>query len=194
VGAPNSSDGIVQIIVHAEDDAFLPMQSSFHIKASKFSSEGSYQESGLINEKAIIYRLADLKSLKMVPGKHETVKVEEEAVIVKAGEQQRETLIGKHAVGPHAAVVDLHIGEIVDNIAGLSSHDMFLLQINYFVKTLESAMANNFRKVTYIHGIGNGVLKNAVITKLKEYDGLQDKSASLAEFGHGAIDVLIHVR
>ncbi|RLD80331.1 MAG: hypothetical protein DRJ15_07330 [Bacteroidetes bacterium] len=191
-GLPGWTDGVIQILAHSEEHAYLPLQSAFHIKASKFSSEGSYQESGLINEKAIIYRLADLKSLKMVPGKHEVVKTEVEAVVVKAGEQQRETLIGKHAVGPHAAVVDLHIGEIVDNIAGLSSHDMFLLQINYFVKTLESAMANNFRKLTYIHGIGNGVLKNAVITKLKEYEGLQDKSASLAEFGHGAIDVLIH--
>jgi dsDNA-specific endonuclease/ATPase MutS2 len=53
-------------------------------------------------------------------------------------------------------------------------------------------MANNFKKVTFIHGIGNGVLKNAITQKLKEYENLQDKSASLAEYGHGAIDVLIH--
>ena len=103
-------------------------------------------------------------------------------------------LIGRHATGPHAAVVDLHIGEIVDNIAGMSSHDMFLRQINHFVKTLESGLANNFRKITYIHGIGNGVLKNAIIEKLKDYEGLEDRSASLADYGQGAIDVLLYYK
>lgn len=190
---PDWIDGMVQIIIHSEEEAFLPLQSNFHIKAGRFSSEGSYQDSGLVSEKAIIYRLAEQKSCRKVASKQEAAKIVEEPVVVKAKEHEKETLIGKHAVGPHAAVVDLHIGEIVDNIAGLSSHDMFLLQINYFVKTLESAMEHNFRKVTYIHGIGNGVLKNAIIEKLKEYEGLQNKSASLADFGHGAVDVLIHV-
>jgi len=193
-GLTGWTDGIIQILVHSEEEAYLPLHTNFHIKASKFSSEGSYQESGLMREKAIIFRLAEASGLRKVAGKHETVKIEEEPMLLEAREQHQETLIGKHAVGPHAAVVDLHIGEIVDNIAGLSSHDMFLLQINYFVKTLESAMAHNFRKVTYIHGIGNGILKNAILEKLKEYEGLQDKSASLADYGQGAIDVLIHVK
>ena len=191
-GLANWTDGIVQIMIHAEQEAFLPLQSTFHIKAGKFNSEGSYQESGLMNEKAIIYRLAEITSLRRVASKKKAVKHEEEAVEVKAGEHHKETLIGRHATGPHAAVVDLHIGEIVDNIAGLSSHDMFMLQINYFTKTLESAMQNNFRKVTYIHGIGNGVLKNAIIEKLKDYEGLENKSASLADFGQGALDVMIY--
>ena len=191
---PGWIDGIVQIMVHSEEEAFLPLHCNFHIKAGKFSSEGSYQESGLLNKKAIIYSLAEFKANRIIPGKLQAVKVEEEPVEVKASEHKKETLIGKHAFGPHTAVVDLHVGEIVDNIAGLSSHDMFQLQINFFTKTLESAMANNFRKVTYIHGVGNGVLKNAIIEKLKEYQGLENKSASLAEYGQGAIDVLLHYK
>ena len=193
-GLAGWTDGMVQILVHSEKDAYLPLQANFHLKASKFSSEGSYQDSGLISEKAIIFRLGETKNLKKIAGKQETNKWQDETIISEATEQQQETLIGKHKVGPHTAVVDLHIGEIVDNIAGLSSHDMFLLQTNYFVRTLESAMAHNVRKVTYIHGIGNGVLKNAILEKLKEYEGLEDKSASLADYGHGAIDVLIHIK
>jgi hypothetical protein len=191
---PGWTDGIVQILVHAEDDAFLPLQSSFHIKASKFSSEGSYQKSGLMKESAILYKLAEVRSGKKMPKKHEAAKMIEEPVEIKAIEHKKESLIGKHATGPHAAVVDLHIGEIVDNIAGLSSHDMFLLQIRYFTTTLESALKNNFRKVTYIHGVGNGVLKNAIIEKLKDYEGMENKSASLADYGQGAVDVLLHYR
>lgn len=191
---PEWTDGMIQIMVHAEDDAFQPLQCSFHFKASKFSSEGSYQKSGMIKESSILYKLAEVKSARRLPKKYEAAKIPDEPIIVKAVEHKKESLIGKHAIGPHAAVVDLHIGEIVDNIAGLSSHDMFLLQIGYFTSTLESAMKNNFRKVTYIHGVGNGVLKNAIIEKLKEYQGLENKSASLAEYGQGAVDVLLHYR
>lgn len=191
-GLAGWAKGIIQIIVHSEEAAFLPLQCTFHIKASKFSSEGSYQESGLMNERAIIYKLAEAKMARPIPGKDQLQKMEEEPTEVKAIEHKKETLIGKHAVGPHTAVVDLHIGELVNNIAGMNSHDMFLVQLNYFVRTLESALANNFRKVTYIHGIGNGVLKNALIQKLKEYEGLENKSASLAEYGQGAIDVILH--
>lgn len=191
-GLPGWTDGIIQILTHSEENAFLPMQCNFHIKASRFSSEGSYQDSGLLNEKAILYKLADLKELRMVPGKKQETGMIEEPVVVQAREHHKETLIGKHATGPHAAVVDLHIGEIVDNIAGLSSHDMFRMQIDYFHRSLKSAMENNFKKVTYIHGIGNGVLKNAILKELEEFEGLENKSASLAEYGQGAIDVLIH--
>lgn len=191
-GLPGWTDGLLQILTHSEENAFLPLQCNFHIKASRFSSEGSYQDSGLIREKAILYKLADLKNLRIVPGKKQETKVIEEPVIVEAKEHQKESLIGKHAVGPYAAVVDLHIGEIVNNIAGLSSHDMFRLQIDYFHRTLKSAMENNFKKVTYIHGIGNGVLKNAILKELEEFEGIENKSASLAEYGHGAVDVLIH--
>ncbi|MEN8226001.1 MAG: DUF2027 domain-containing protein [Bacteroidota bacterium] len=191
---PDWSDGVVQLLLHDEGEAFLPIQSSFHIKAVKFNSEGSYQPSGFMEERAIIYRLAEFKASRKLASKKKAVKLEEDPVEVKASEHKRETMIGRHATGPHVAVVDLHIGEIVDNIAGLSSHDMFLLQLNYFVKTLESAMEHNFRKVTYIHGVGNGVLKNAIIEKLKDYKGLENKSASLAEFGQGAVDVMIHVK
>lgn len=191
-GLPSWTDGVVQLLIHSEEMAYMPVHSSFHIKASRFSHEGSYQDSGLLREKAIIYRLADFKNCRKAGSRKDDHPMEEEVQEVKASEQQKETLIGKHAVGPHAAVVDLHIGEITDNIAGLSSHDMFGLQMNYFERTLESAIANNFRKVTFIHGIGNGVLKNAIAEKLKDYEQMEGRSASLAEYGQGAIDVLIH--
>jgi hypothetical protein len=189
---PDWADGMIQILLHSEEQAYLPVQSNFHIKAGKFVSEGSYQESGLIREKAILYRLAVLKSFKKLAGKKEAIKVEDEPIEVTASEHKRETFIGRHAVSPREAVVDLHIGEIVNNIAGLSSHDMFLTQINYFVKAMDSAIENKFRKVTFIHGIGNGVLKNAIVEKLKEYDGTEKRSASLASFGQGALDILIY--
>jgi dsDNA-specific endonuclease/ATPase MutS2 len=50
---------------------------------------------------------------------------------------------------------------------------------------------NEYEKVTFIHGVGNGVLKNAIIKALDEYEGTQNRMASMSKFGVGAIDVLI---
>ena len=104
---------------------------------------------------------------------------------------QKEVPIDKHRVGPGEATVDLHIGELVENIAGLSSHDMFKIQMDYFRKMLESAIAAEYTKVTFIHGVGNGVLKNAIIEELKKYKNTENRMASVAKFGVGAIDVVI---
>ena len=98
---------------------------------------------------------------------------------------KQEAPIDKHKVAPGEAIVDLHIGELVDNILGMSSHDMFKIQTDYFKKMLDSAIAADYSKVTFIHGVGNGVLKNA------NYKNTENRMASIAKFGVGAIDVII---
>ena len=105
--------------------------------------------------------------------------------------QKEKALIDKHKKNEGEAVVDLHIGELLDNIAGLSSHDMFKIQLDYFNKTLNSAIVNDYTKVTYIHGVGNGVLKNAIIKALENFEGVNNRMASMSKFGVGAIDVMI---
>jgi hypothetical protein len=44
---------------------------------------------------------------------------------------------------------------------------------------------------SFIHGIGDGVLKARMLEILKEYDNVQTKDASMHQFGYGAFDVLI---
>ena len=68
---------------------------------------------------------------------------------------------------------------------------MFKIQTEYFKKMLDSAIAAEYNKVTFIHGVGNGVLKNAIIEELKNYKNTENRMASIAKFGVGAIDVII---
>jgi dsDNA-specific endonuclease/ATPase MutS2 len=63
--------------------------------------------------------------------------------------------------------------------------------LRHFEKCLDSAISENYQKVTFIHGVGNGTLKDALVKKLKEYENTENHSASLAKFGVGAIDVTI---
>ena len=149
-------------------------------------------ESGVLGEKAVMIKLTSLLALKetetdlakmMNDGDKKTV-ASQKLVKEKAA-------IDKHQTAPGEAIVDLHIGELVDNILGMSSNDMFRTQMNYFKKMLESAITNEYDKVTFIHGVGNGVLKNAIIEELKHYDNTSNRMASIVKFGVGAIDVMI---
>jgi dsDNA-specific endonuclease/ATPase MutS2 len=57
---------------------------------------------------------------------------------------------------------------------------------------LGSAIAFKFTKVVFIHGIGNGTLKQSIIKRLQEYEDIEFRTASFAKYGNGAIELIIH--
>ena len=137
-------NGIVQAIFTAEqsDTVLLPLNAPFSLRTNRFFKEGSYLMSGLLGEKAVMISLSDLVMLKS--GDSDFAKLLKEGVGTQAPKKdlvKQEAPIDKHRTGQGEATVDLHIAELVDNIAGLSSHDMFNIQMDYFRKMLDSAIA-----------------------------------------------------
>ena len=188
-------NGLVQAIFTKENssEVLLPMNVPFSLRTNRFFKEGSYLMSGVLGEKAVMVCLSELVALKS--GEADLMKIAKEGVGAQAPKKdlvKQEVPIDKHRTAPGEATVDLHIAELVENIAGLSSHDMFKIQMDYFRKMLDSAIAAEYTKVTFIHGVGNGVLKNAIIDELKKkYQNTENRMASIAKFGVGAIDVVI---
>ena len=187
-------NGVVQAVFTAEtsDSIMLPLNAPFSLRSGRFFNEGSYVTSGVLGEKSVMICLSELIALKHGDG--DFTKIMKEGIGTQAAAKnlvKPEAPIDKHKTAPSEAVVDLHIGELVDNILGLSSHDMFKIQTDYFKKMLDSAIAAEYNKVTFIHGVGNGVLKNAIIEELKNYKNTENRMASIAKFGVGAIDVII---
>ena len=187
-------NGVVQAVFTAEtsDSILLPLNAPFSLRSGRFFNEGSYVTSGVLGEKSVMICLSELIALKHGDG--DFTKIMKEGIGAQAAAKdlvKPEAPIDKHKTAPGEAVVDLHIGELVDNILGLSSHDMFKIQTDYFKKMLDSAIAAEYNKVTFIHGVGNGVLKNAIIEELKNYKNTENRMASIAKFGVGAIDVII---
>ncbi len=187
-------NGVVQAIFTKDDSdaVLLPLNAPIALRTNRFFKEGSYLMSGILGEKAVMVCLSELLALKS--GEPDLMKISKEGIGSQATKKElikQEAPIDKHRTGPGEATVDLHIGELVENIAGLSSRDMFQIQMDYFRKMLDSAIAAEYSKVTFIHGVGNGVLKNAIIEELKKYENTKSKMASIAKFGVGAIDVVI---
>ena len=187
-------NGIVQAIFTKDtsEAVLLPLNAPYALRSNRFFKEGSYLMSGVLGEKAVMICLSELVTLKS--GDADLMKIVKEGVGSQTPKKdlvKQAAPIDKHKTGQGEATVDLHIAELVDNIAGLSSHDMFNIQMDYFRKMLESAIAADYTKVTFIHGVGNGVLKNAIIEELKKYKNTENRMASIAKFGVGAIDVVI---
>lgn len=90
-------------------------------------------------------------------------------------------------------VVDLHASEVLETTAGMSNADILNYQLDIFRKTLEEFKAKKGMKIVFIHGKGEGVLRNAIVHELRyRYKSYTYQDASFQEYGYGATQVTIH--
>ena len=88
--------------------------------------------------------------------------------------------------------VDLHIHELVDNHKGMSNSEIIEIQLSNFQKKLNEAIVNRKRKIVFIHGVGNGILKVKLRNILDTtYKHLKYQDASFQKYGYGATMVFI---
>ncbi len=189
--------GIIQVLYHNDSDNHIlnPGTSAFSVKGSRFYQEGSYKSSGILEGKSILISLLPLSSSVYLFGSDSAGKEKPvEPSTVKSATVEPEHIIDRYRTGPGEAVIDLHIYELVENEHALDNSEKLKIQVNHFTKCLESAIANHFTKITFIHGVGTGVLKTAIKEILKEYPGVSYQDASMKQFGYGATDVIIRYK
>lgn len=88
--------------------------------------------------------------------------------------------------------VDLHISELLDNTAGMEPAEILNYQIDTFRKVMDENLQSHGRKIVFIHGKGEGVLRNALMKELNHrYKGHQVQDASFREYGYGATQITI---
>ena len=88
--------------------------------------------------------------------------------------------------------VDLHIHELLDNTNGMTSGDMLNYQLDVFRKTMDEYRGKKNQRLVFIHGKGEGVLRNALLKELKsKYGSCLSQDASFREYGFGAFLVII---
>lgn len=89
-------------------------------------------------------------------------------------------------------IIDLHIESLVNDTRNLSSENILKIQIEYFEKKLENALIENVRSITFIHGIGNGTLRNKIHKFLSQYPHIKYyEDAQKEKFGYGATKVFL---
>ncbi len=94
--------------------------------------------------------------------------------------------------GSDVIVIDLHASELLETTAGMNNADILKYQIKVFTDTLAEYANKKGQKIVFIHGKGEGVLRNAIVKELNyKYKRYQYQDASFQEYGFGATQVTI---
>jgi hypothetical protein len=96
---------------------------------------------------------------------------------------------GKFTVLTRQKVVDLHIEELVKEHESMNNSQIIAYQLNYFMYEMDQALLNKLHKITFIHGVGNGVLRSGIREELKRFPNIRYKDAPAEKFGYGATEV-----
>lgn len=117
-----------------------------------------------------------------------------DTVISEKEEKKKKTptVLSKKQRSAPPMEVDLHIHKIVDHQRGMSNYEMLNLQLETASRQVEFAIKKRIPKVVFIHGVGEGVLREELHTLLRRYDNLTFYDADFQKYGVGATEVYIY--
>lgn len=188
----------------------------FRIDKVKFYKLHTFQPSEFFDEPALLYPVVkndDVAQLKPVEadkliyveennsnavkpkkGNLNNVSVNEQAYNKLKGLEKLNT--SKHAQSKKSnddvLVVDLHADKLLETTVGMGTADILNYQLDFFRRTLEENKHNKGRRIVFIHGKGEGVLRHAIVNELRyRYKNYPYQDASFQEYGYGATQVTI---
>ena len=89
-------------------------------------------------------------------------------------------------------VIDLHIHELIEDQSGLQERTKLDVQLNHFERMMRIAGEQRVKRVIFIHGVGKGVLRNQIRTRLDSYyPDCNVRDANPREYGAGATEVIL---
>ncbi|WP_273566445.1 Smr/MutS family protein [Maribacter halichondriae] len=88
--------------------------------------------------------------------------------------------------------VDLHIGQLVQSSKGMTNHEMLNVQLETAKRQLEFAIRKRIQKVVFIHGVGEGVLREELYYLFRRYENITYYDADYQKYGLGATEIYIY--
>ena len=170
-----------------------PVSAELRIDTVKFYKLHAFQENDYFDENALVYYITrnDIPERDMLinAGDLENALREKERIdnyrrprIQKIEKKDKNEIIE----------VDLHINQLLDSTVGMSNSDMLEYQLKKFNEVMTENLHHKNQKIVFIHGKGDGVLKNALLKEIKtKYKRCVAQDASFQEYGFGATMVII---
>ncbi len=193
----------VQVVFFKEGKAELlqPFGKFVDFKPVKTYKEDAFKYRKILNDKAIFVELKLKKDLIFNPYASQDIKpvnIDELKEKYSTEEKRKKTdvriktFLDKHKIDDKTAEVDLHINKLVDDASNKDSKELLKIQLDYFKRAIDQAQIERLKKIVFIHGVGEGVLKKEIENYLKTEDGIQYYDASYSRYGMGATEVLFY--
>lgn len=158
------------------------------ISASNLCKSGAYKH----------VRWFDSMTLLRPLGKEHIIKEEEIDVkqLINAIKEKQEPETPAHRpqkqVVNNVVEIDLHSSELLETTAGMEGKDILEYQMDVFRKTLDEYKLRRGQKIVFIHGKGDGVLRQRILWELQtKYKRHNHQDASFKQYGYGATMVTI---
>ncbi len=192
----------IQTLAFKRDKVFFPKPTysvNLRIDGTKFYKLHAFQPSVFFNTPALTYDiLKDDRAVRPMfvdaDELREAMQTPEEQLSTEpqpriSGAEKRAT----RKQDRNAIVeVDLHAHELLDTMVGLEPRDILEYQIKVFRDTMNAHLKNHGCRIVFIHGKGEGVLRNALLKELRtHYKQCRVQDASFREYGYGATMVTI---
>ena len=192
------STGAVQMNAYKIEKTFKlqpTMDIKLRIDPVKFFKAHTFKENDFFDEDALVIPVVEnsvpVKLLTVNAGELQKKMLEKQRVDITA--PARTSKIKRNVQkGEEPLVVDLHISEFLDSTAGMSHAEILKYQLEVFANTIEEYKQKKGMKIIFIHGKGEGVLRNAIVKELRyRYKNYSYQDASFQEYGYGATQVTI---
>lgn len=192
----------IQTLAFKRDKVFFPKPTysvNLRIDGTKFYKLHAFQPSVFFNTPALTYDIlkddravrpmfVDADELREAMQTPEEQLPTEPQPRISGAEKRATRKQDRNAI----VEVDLHAHELLDTMVGLEPRDILEYQIKVFRDTMNAHLKKHGCHIVFIHGKGEGVLRNALLKELRtHYKQCRVQDASFREYGYGATMVTI---
>ena len=182
----------IQMIAFKRDKSFLLKPATdvqFRLDPVKFYKLHLFEENDFFETPALMYTIVEndevARPLVVDAKRLKEQMCKEEKVVANTSKKKSKKDDG-------TLVVDLHADEVLETTAGMNSADILHYQMDIFKKTMDENRKKKGQKIIFIHGKGEGVLRQTIIHELNyRYKSCTYQDASFQEYGYGATQVTI---
>ena len=185
----------VQAIAFKDKRSFVQkpaFNASLHLSPTRLYKQNAFTANDYFDRNALV--LAVVKDDRQAAPTAISAETIEEAIVTKPAEKAPalKTRIEKKEKKDDILEIDLHIDKLLDDTTGMQPKDILDYQVSKFRQTMEAHKKEKGKRIVFIHGKGEGVLRKELWKRLTlEYPSCDKQDASFLRYGFGATMVTI---
>ena len=185
----------VQAIAFKDKRSFVQkpaFNASLHLSPTRLYKQNAFTANDYFDRNALV--LAVVKDDRQAAPRAISAESIEEAIMTKPAEKTPalKTRIEKKEKKDDILEIDLHIDKLLDDTTGMQPKDILDYQVSKFRQTMEAHKKEKGKRIVFIHGKGEGVLRKELWKRLTlEYPSCDKQDASFLRYGFGATMVTI---
>ena len=185
----------VQAIAFKDKRSFVQkpaFNANLHLSPTRLYKQNAFTANDYFDRNALV--LAVVKDDRQAAPTAISAKIIEEAIVTKSVEKAPalKTRIEKKEKKDDILEIDLHIDKLLDDTTGMQPKDILDYQVSKFRQTMEAHKKEKGKRIVFIHGKGEGMLRKELWKRLTlEYPSCDKQDASFLRYGFGATMVTI---